>query len=113
MPEGFGDIKSMNKLTQFTIELFAFIWECMHAFSPNLAINGDMGWICNSIRRKLNMIKMWNGLIKMDNTCLTKNVFLWGLICRGHNWKSEISSVLTDKDKDKALFYIGFKNNKH
>ncbi len=31
----------------------------------------------------------------MDNTHLTKNVFLWKMSCRGHNWNSEISLVLT------------------
>ncbi len=27
-------------------------------FAPNLAINGDIGWICSSTGRKLEMIRM-------------------------------------------------------
>ncbi len=50
----------------------------VHAFAPNLAINGDMEWICSSTRRKLEMIRMWNRLIKIDNTCFTKKVFFMG-----------------------------------
>ncbi len=28
----------------------------VYVFAPNLAINGDMGWICSSTRRKLEII---------------------------------------------------------
>ncbi len=47
----------------------------VHSFAPNLAINGDMGRICSLTRRKLEIIRMWNRLIKMDNIRLTKKYF--------------------------------------
>ncbi len=48
------------------------------------------------------MIRMWNQLIKMDKTRLTTKVFLWDMSCKGHNWNSEISSVLTSIGKEHA-----------
>ena len=36
-----------------------------------------MGWLPSRFRRYLNTIRLWNRLIKMDNNCLTKSIFLW------------------------------------
>ncbi len=73
----------------------------VYAFDSNHAINGDMGWIYSSTR-KLEMIRMWNWLIKMDNTCLTKNVFLWVMSCRRQNLNLEILSILTSIGQEDA-----------
>jgi hypothetical protein len=40
----------------------------VHTFAPNLAINGDMGWLGSDTRRKVNMIRFWNRLISMDDS---------------------------------------------
>ncbi len=91
---GIWGYKKYDKIDTVQNRAIYLYWR-VHAFAPNLAINGDFGWICSSTRRKLEIIRMWNRLIKMNNTCLTKKVFLWNMSCRGHNWNSEISLVLT------------------
>ncbi len=95
---GYKTYEKIDTIQNRAIHLYLGV----HAFAPNLAINVDMGRICSSTRRKLEMIRMWNRLIKMDNTHLTKKVFLCGLSCMGHNWNSEISSVLTSIRQEHA-----------
>ncbi len=45
-----------------------------------LAINGDVGWISSSVRRKSEMLRYWNRLIHMDSERLTKTFFIGILI---------------------------------
>ena len=49
----------------------------VHNKSSNLAINGDVGWLEPDIRGKLEMTRMWDRLVNMDDNRLTKRVFLW------------------------------------
>ena len=48
----------------------------VHKHAPNLAILGDMGWTPSIIRRKLNLLRYWNRLIKLEDHRLTKHVFI-------------------------------------
>ena len=38
--------------------------------------HGDMGWDPPLIRRKVSMLRLWKRLICMDNTRLTKQIWL-------------------------------------
>ncbi len=40
-----------------------------------LALEGDMGWNSCKIMQSINMIRLWNRLINMDENRLTKRVF--------------------------------------
>ena len=68
----------------------------VHRFAPNLAINGDMGWVNSNTRRKIEMLRLWNRLIKMDNSRLTKKIFLWDKDKNVRNWSNEVLKLLTD-----------------
>ncbi len=66
--QSFGQIDTFqNRAIHFYLGL--------HKFEPNLAINGDAGWISSSVRRKSEMLHYWNRLIHMDYERLTKTVF--------------------------------------
>ena len=39
----------------------------VHRFTHILAISGDMGWPVSIHRRWLNMLRLWNRLVGMDN----------------------------------------------
>ena len=65
----------------------------VHKFAPILALQGDMGWHPCTLRRRLDMLRMWNRLCKMPNDRLTKQIFLWDYrLCR-NNWSSEVSQI--------------------
>lgn len=64
-----------------------------HKFTPNLAINGDMGWVPSRVRRKVEMLRLWNRLVNMADGRLTKRIFLWDKKIKG-NWSKDIETVL-------------------
>ena len=68
----------------------------VHRFSPNLAVNGDMGWVNSSTRRKIEMLRYWNKLIEMDESRLTRKVFMWDKNKNIRNWSNEVFKIMTD-----------------
>ena len=68
----------------------------VHRFTPVLGLQGELGWLSSKTRRKLNMIRYWNRLIQMDNSRLTKRIFLWDYRLNSNNWSSEISQILDE-----------------
>ena len=44
----------------------------LHKFAPIPAIEGDVGWLQTYYRHKLEIIRLWNRLILMDNSRLAK-----------------------------------------
>ena len=49
----------------------------VHPKAPLLAITGAMGWVDPQVRRHVNIIRLWNRLLKMEDSRLTKKIFLW------------------------------------
>ena len=72
----------------------------VHKYAPNLAINGDMGWIGSGVRRKVEMLRYWNRLMKMDSERLTKKFFTWDFNKRTAtgNWNSDIYKLFLSLD---------------
>ncbi len=73
----------------------------IHKFAPNLAINGHVGWISSSVRRKSETLRYWNRLIHTDSERLTKEVFHWDFNRRltSGNWNSDIYKVFSSLNK--------------
>jgi hypothetical protein len=68
----------------------------VHKFTPNLAIQGDMGWDSSSLRQKLNVLRLWCRLIMMPASRLTKRIFLWDyeLSMSGYNnWSNFVKTL--------------------
>ena len=70
----------------------------VHRFTQILAFIGDMGWITSTHRRWVSMISLWNRLVSMDTSRLTRIVFEYdhGFFCR--NWCSDIKKILEQVD---------------
>jgi len=70
----------------------------VHRFATNNAINGDVGWVPTGIRRKINMLRFWNRMIKCHDDRLTKRIFAWDIQRRRHSgsWSSDISKVFSE-----------------
>ncbi len=45
--------------------------------TPNVAVQGDMGWSCNEQRQWMCVSRQWCRLIKMAETCINKVIFKW------------------------------------
>ncbi len=68
----------------------------VHKFAPNLAINGDMGWYMSAVRRKVEMMRFWNRVHKVNHDRILKKVFLWDKLMCKRNWSFEIKQVFND-----------------
>ena len=64
----------------------------LHRFTPHLALSGEVGWLPSTERRWLNMFRLWNRLIRMEDSRLTKKVFYWDYSMQGV-WCSQIDSL--------------------
>jgi hypothetical protein len=70
-----------------------------HKFTPTLGLCGDMGWYPINIYHKIEMIRLWNRLIKMPDNRLTKRVFKWNLENQA-KWSMEVNRVLNMVEMD-------------
>ena len=72
----------------------------LHRFTLILALTGDMGWMVSSSRRWINILRLWNKLIKMNENRLTKKVFEYdySVVLGGKIWCSDVKTILTKVD---------------
>ena len=71
----------------------------VHKYAPNLAINGEMGWVNSDIRRKVEMLRYWNKLLDMDDNRLTKKVFQWDHTTKVKNWNGDMYKLFEQLDE--------------
>ena len=75
----------------------------IHKHAPNLAVAGDMGWTTGRVRRHIEMIRLWNRLIKMPETLLTHKIFLWDKSILRNNWSQNIKHLFTTLQQPDAF----------
>ena len=74
----------------------------VHRYAPIPGIMGDMGWAPNRIRRQIVACRLWNRLIRMDDSRLTKQVFLYDI--RVHaKFTKYISEICDTYDLDQCF----------
>ncbi len=64
----------------------------VHRLCPIDGFSGDMGWITNRVRWKIESLRLWNRLIKTDDTRLLQRVFQWDMACHQTNNKANFVS---------------------
>ena len=87
---GFGVQSRIDTIQNKAIRAFLGV----HSYAPNYATQADMGWTPAHIRRKICMVRFWNRLIQMDDSRLTKRIFLWDMSQKKKNWSQELSTIL-------------------
>ncbi len=64
-----------------------------HGYIPLLALEGDMGCMSCQTRHHINMIRLWNKFINIEESRITKRVFnLDYQVCK--NWSLELKDIL-------------------
>ena len=66
----------------------------VHKFAPIPVIEGDVGWLPTYYRHKLEIIRRWNRLIFLDNSQLTKKMFLCNYSNIINYWPSQVRRIL-------------------
>ncbi len=94
-------IKSYDNLEQVhnrAIRFFAGV----HRLCPKPGFVGDMGWLDNFSRWKLDRIRLWNRLIDTKNERLVKKIFLWDKDVHTHtnkgNFMSHVKQICSEVD---------------
>ncbi len=64
----------------------------VHRLCPVDGFTGDMGWVSNRIRWKVEALRLWNRLIKTDNNRLVHKIFKWDMTCHHTDNKSNFAS---------------------
>ena len=60
------------------------------------AINGNMGWENCSIRKKIEILCIWNILVTMDEARLCKIIFNWDFDKGVNNWCICVKYIFTE-----------------
>ena len=66
----------------------------VHRFVPTFAVHGDVGWIPSQFRRRINMVRYWNRLLKFEDKHITKVAFNADYNRCTDNWCSELKDIL-------------------
>ena len=73
----------------------------VHKYVPTSAIQADFGWLGSKERRRLNAIKLWNRLIEMEDSRLTKKLF----------YKNNQHNLSWSKNIGEVVEHLGMNNN--
>jgi hypothetical protein len=69
----------------------------VHRHAPLVGLYGDMGWLPSNYRRKIEVFRYWNRLIKLDDQRITKRIFLFDLNSNIKNsWSSYVKSLFSE-----------------
>jgi len=89
---GFGNFSKPDMVQNRAMRVFLGV----HQFAPILALRGDMGWHTCRIRWYINILRLWNRLVKLPDYRLTKHVFLWDReIVSNNSWSGKIKTLFT------------------
>ena len=92
---GFKSYTEIDSVQNRAIRYFLGV----HRFTPNLAINGDIGWLSFSMKHWYHMIRMWNRVILMGDIRLTKRIFSLDYASgNNNNRSSEVKRTFTQLD---------------
>ena len=72
----------------------------VHKFAANDVLLGDLGWVASEVRRDVSIIRLWNRLVKMDDTRLTKRVFNFECDKMRGKWSKHVLKVLAKMDME-------------
>ena len=72
--------------------------------TPLAVMEGDMGWLSPKYTQILWKGRLWNRLVKMDSSRLTKKIFEWDWLIRRNNWSSDICSTFLKLDPDTHFY---------
>jgi hypothetical protein len=87
---GFKKYKSCDKVQYRAIRYYLGV----HNKAPLLSLQGDMGWAESNDRHIVEMFRLWNRFIKLEDGSITKKIFLWDKQNCNQNWSAEVKQIL-------------------
>ena len=68
----------------------------VHRYTSNHVIEGDMGWVSVSTRHSLEMLRLWNKLVKLPDSRQLRIIFRWDYNICNNNWSSEVKAIFEE-----------------
>jgi len=89
---GFKDYAVCNNLFMKVMKFFLGV----NKYTPNVGVQGELGWIKPVFIRWKNMCRYWNRLMNMDNTRILYKIFKNDYQKCKKNWSSEIKTIFSE-----------------
>ena len=86
---GYGSFSKCDTIYNRAMRYFLGV----HRYAPSAGIQGEMSWMSLKYKRYLQMLTFWNRLNAMDNSRLTKRVFMYCLDNYNGTWCEDIRKV--------------------
>ncbi len=83
--------KTFDELDQVQYRALRF-FTGVHRLSPISGFVGDMGWVNNKTRWKIESLRLWNRLVQVKNDRLVKKVLMWDIDCHRNSNKSNFAA---------------------
>ena len=64
--------------------------------ATNVGVLSEVGWLLPGFRTKIRMFRYYHRLMKMDNSRLTKSVYLWDKSQNIQSWSSEVKMIFDE-----------------
>ena len=102
---GYKNLEICNKVQNRALRSFVGV----HRFVPIVALCGDTGFVPPHIRHRIDMVKMWARILRMEPSRYPKIVYKWGMNMNKRNtWYSELRSILLQCDLEDLLNLLDF-----
>ena len=75
----------------------------VHRFTSVPAISGDMAWLTPKSRRHLEIVRFWLRLSEMDDSRLTKKVYLWDKGRTKGSWTKDVNHILKEHNLEHLI----------
>ena len=89
---GYNSGSSIESVQTKAIRIFLGV----HKFAAHLAISGDIGWIPCEVKLKISTLRLWNKLVKMEDSRLPKIIFNHIFENKGSKWIDSIQDVCNE-----------------
>ena len=71
----------------------------VHRQAPLVGLLGDMGWLSSSSRRKIEIFRYWNRIMKLNDHRITKRIFLFDYNSNQRNtWSLYVKKLFSELD---------------
>ena len=91
---GFGEFSCMEKIQNRAMRCFLGV----HKYAPLFALQGKMAFIPTTTSRKLEMLRLWNRILRLPNERLPKKLFHI-MYQNNSKWCLSLKSILTEINK--------------
>ena len=89
---GYNDNDKLDKIHMKAIRCYLGV----NRYAPKAGIEGEIGWTPPKISRHLNILRLWNKIVSMENTRLPRVIYNFLHISNiGKTWATEVKSIFS------------------